>query len=132
MTKWTNARLKDCASKWQGILRLEDWDIAVSFAPKSSIESNGMAHAAVYKQTKDAFILIRNPEEFDAKPAFSDENDVELTLVHELMHVRLAHLCIDEKLSDQEELVVEQIARGFVSMDRGNDAWRNDYAGKRR
>lgn len=114
---WTVTVLAEYVVKWQEILRLQDWDITIRFAKAGEIEDGDLGSTECHRETMDAQILIMEPGK-GAKSKWADESDVELTIVHELMHVRLDQLRIPDERSEDEETVIERLSRILVKLDR--------------
>jgi hypothetical protein len=104
-----------CA-KWQRILRLQDWDVKIQFAHSYEIPGNaGDVNFVVAK--KAASIRILFPAEFDATIKFPQ--DIEKTIVHELVHLHFAPIDDFDGLRGRLlEQAVECIASGLVERDR--------------
>ena len=87
-----NQQLQRLARKWIRRLNLTTFNkIQVSYAPKSEMEES-LGHAYWTPEYKTAVIKILNPDDPE-----EDEQDVERTLVHELLHIMLqGHRIMDE------------------------------------
>ena len=103
---------------WKRQLRLEDWDITIH-TPEHDPECCGRTSYA--PQYGRAHILIRNPAMHP--PTTAADPDLELTIVHELLHVR--HHATggvfkkDSAEWDLNELATERTAQALVSLNRG-------------
>ena len=116
----TSAEVKAEAERlityWQRQLRLEDWDVTV-IVP--DYDPEGAAKISTSNVMGVAKITIRNPA--ITPPGRFGPEDLEISVVHELLHLRFPH--IDpavSSLADQSyELGIEQTARALVRLNRG-------------
>ena len=102
----TEAKLRKLCRQWQRILRLSDWEIDVEF-------KDDLGHP----ETKGGCCLSPKFQEaeIDVKRGM-DDKEVELTLVHELIHVRFPnHKVDDTTLYGYEfEVGIEMMARALT------------------
>jgi hypothetical protein len=91
---------------WKTRLGLNDWSISVRIVPKSELPENrsGMCRAIVKK--KSAEIILLDPR--DADESWLNQYDLELTLVHELLHIHFVPWSLLYPEGDQAELFLEQ------------------------
>lgn len=81
----TSQQLLKLCRTWQKRLRLEDWDVALCFAPPHAMSKpDALGQVQACAERKDALIKILRPEDWTDSP-FGDT--VETTLVHELVHI---------------------------------------------
>lgn len=108
--------LKSRLAEWQKILRLQDWIIDVSICRERDMrlsDNCGECEWNLYK--KMAWIRILDP--VDYPPDSMKPQDMELTLVHELLHLHLAPLD-DDKKDIAIEQAIEAISGGLVDVHR--------------
>lgn len=103
--------------KWVPRLRIENYDIEVIGAPDDFEE---YAEAEINPLHLRASITVRDP----AKP-FTGRSlackDLEVTMVHELLHVRFAEVILEleGKARSANEIATEMTAMALVAADRG-------------
>ncbi|MGB9457497.1 MAG: hypothetical protein WCB12_15725 [Bryobacteraceae bacterium] len=108
-------------SVWQKRLNLSDWKISVVLSPAQDLrpETLGNIHWHLYQKT--AVIRILSPADYRL-PAKQMLEDMEFTIVHELIHLQLAPLLVDFKRSDanhyEEEHVADYMAGALLQLDR--------------
>ncbi len=112
-------QLEKALAKWQKILRLMDWKIDISIE-RGRYFSNQESQAEVewYIQNKRAVIKILDPIDYEDA---LDEQDMELSLVHELLHLHLAPFDTFESGSQEEialEQCIEMISMALVNLER--------------
>ncbi len=112
----TEKQLHQCLAKWQKILRLQDWDIRLHLARHSEMH-NGQASGeiSVFDLKKIATIHILHMEDFNLIGA-AETQDMEYTLVHELMHIYLHPMKCRQV---DEEQAVHRLATALVALSRG-------------
>lgn len=108
-----------CA-EWQKILRLQDWIIYPSVCrardfnlPKSQAE--------IEPVLQKRMATIRILDQVDYPPDSVEPQDMELSLVHELLHIHLFPLFADredEMRQVAEEQAIEAISRGLIALAR--------------
>ena len=98
-------RIEDLLREWQERLRLLDWDIRV----EENVEVYGMddnqGFVEFAEPNKEAVISLLDPSQFVKDSYFT--YDVERTLVHELLHLKLC--LIDKSESETQNRLVHQI-----------------------
>ena len=84
-----DAALAKLCAEWQKRLRLQDWDVLVSYISKEEKEKEeiGCAITEFHSQFKSVKIKVARPEDV---AQYDICTDIEVTLVHELLH-----LCCD-------------------------------------
>jgi hypothetical protein len=114
-------------AKWIWRLRLRDWNIRWRVVRKGElpVDRSGACDSSAMKRT--ANIRILHPE--DADSAWLDPYDLELTIVHELIHLHLASWALLFDEGDQANLFLEQavhaLSSTFVAADREDRPWSN-------
>jgi hypothetical protein len=102
--------------KWQAILRLQDWDITLKIGRFHEIHNEALAHCRHCTLKNSAEIMVRAPQDLLPAESWPGDNDVELTIIHELIHVKLSPLSIPDKLDVEQEQLVESLARTLVRL----------------
>ena len=104
--------LEPLRDAWQAVLRIQDWDIEVSY--RRHLERSSITLRAAYKR---AVVELMHPLDWDDRLPY----DVEKQLVHELCHVHFAPLDTRDHSTLHgfaEEQAVESFARALVSLKR--------------
>jgi ABC-type Zn uptake system ZnuABC Zn-binding protein ZnuA len=101
--------------KWQPILRLADWDIEITPKQRRRILHKSDATNGVYGALKESSIDI-----VETKPSSADHETV---VVHELLHCHTDPFFNDDT-EKEVEIMVEQVAKAFVQLDR---KWSRKY-----
>ena len=121
---FSQRKLDAVRRKWQKLLRLQDWRITSKFTTQEFLKELTELDSAVgacesFVETKEAKIHILGPEhwseEYDAR-----EQDVENTVVHELLHCHFAPFEAEDKATQlQHEQAIEAITEVIMQLDRG-------------
>lgn len=113
----TGKQLQNLCEKWQGVLKLRDWEVKAVFVPVGDLKPGTAGYVSPSVNNKAAVIEIMR--EGDYKNQYWAQ-DVEETLVHELVHLHLIGLGDQEDPLKRrvEEQAVESLAQGFVSLVR--------------
>ena len=112
-----NAVLLDrMVRKWQRILRIEDWDLDVRIVHATELGNDtGLCERSA--ALRFARIRISEPSQLSpSTPWF--HRDVEITLVHEMIHVLMPPDRSDEAYSLCAEQGTDSLARALVALDR--------------
>lgn len=116
----TEEELSALCREWQGILRLQDWDVKVRVVRQSSFmvpDAQGECRWVVTK--KSALIQLLDPIDYPTDIEWP--YDMERTLVHELMHLHSAAFDTFENGSMESaalEQMIECVADGLVRLSR--------------
>jgi len=102
---------------WQERLKLSDWRITWAMAHRSDLKPNTVGQIHWDKPSRSASILVLDPSEY-RMPINAMLDDMELTIVHELVHLRLASLPRSEASRGSEEYAVNGIAEALLGLDR--------------
>jgi hypothetical protein len=118
----TTKELKRLCCKWQARLRLSDWDVWVRFAKRDEHEDTW---GIIFPQntTKEAVVIIQNPRYIKNLGPDAYQADVEVTLVHELLHMHFAPLNHTSGSHKEviEEVIVSHMAQLLVALDRRDE-----------
>lgn len=117
---YTNERLEEKLAYWQKRLRLSDWIIKIDIARQKEFSASDRIGEIAYNvYTKTAHIKILDPVDYDDW----DKQDMERTLVHELVHLHFAEICYhfgkdNEFYNVFEEQAIEGITNAIISAER--------------
>jgi len=107
----SDRQLTTLARQWQKRLGLGDWHIRARWAPPSEIgTSYGTCRFDINHKT--ALISVLSEEYADAYAFPSPPWDVDNIIVHELVHLVLAPLQIEDDVL--QEQIINQLAEAFV------------------
>src|SRR5262245_11138125 len=102
---------------WQKRLNLEGWNISVQVARATELKPRTLGNIHWDADKKKAVIKVLDPSDYSlALPEMLE--DMEFTVVHELIHLELSSLPRSEASRSDEEIAVNQIARALLSLDR--------------
>lgn len=114
----TEKELNDLCKEWQETLRLQNWDIEVHIVRARDMSLAGCGGTCnAHLQRANAFIEILDPIDYEDPEA----QDMETTLVHELLHIHLWPFDKTESgnlENDALERAVIQISRALVDLKR--------------
>ena len=102
---------------WQGRLSLQDWKITVKLARTSELKPKTLGNIHWDQDTKSAEIRVLDVADYKLAPKEMLE-DMEFTIVHELIHLQLSSLPRSEASRRAEERAVNQIADALLKLDR--------------
>lgn len=114
-----NEELVDACAKWQKALRLQDWKLAVRIARGNGLDlppdTQGRCEWTLGR--KEALIRILDPVDFPLDCSWPQ--DMEVTLVHELLHLHFAPFDDFEGLKDTlSEQAINAISHALVEVSR--------------
>jgi hypothetical protein len=103
---------------WRRRLSLEDWEVTTLIVHQSELKPDTLGNLHWNSASKTAIIRVLNPADYDL-PASEIPDDIEYTIVHELVHLQLAALPRDANGKNTEEKVVNGIAEALIALERG-------------
>ena len=112
----TTEKVHDWLHVWQKRLRLEDWKIDVKIVRVWELEQGTLGHIDWSIPHKTATIKVLNPADYEL-PKDKIPADIELSVVHELVHLHLSVLPLNKSSRNAEEQVVSMIADALVSLE---------------
>ena|ERR1035437_19258 len=109
-------------SVWQKRLNLQDWDISVVVSRADGLKPKTVGNIHWDRDKKTATIRILDPADYEL-PLSAMLQDIEFTVVHELIHLEMAPILSDLRRTDanrlEEEHAVNQMAEALLQLDRG-------------
>ena len=112
----TEDRAQDWLRLWQKRLRLEDWKIDVKIVRIWDLEQGTLGHIDWSTTHHTAMIKVLNPADYELPPD-KIPADMELSIVHELVHLHLSVLPLNKSSRNVEEQVVSMIADALVNLE---------------
>ena len=118
-------RLEELLEEWKSILHLEQWDIELRRSRQIDfLEEDNQGEITFNKVECQAIIRILDPIDWVDTPF---KQDMEKTLVHELLHLIYANFEPEDSNSLQYTLwhrSIDSMARVLVSLKRKGEAMR--------
>jgi hypothetical protein len=102
---------------WQQRLKLEDWRVSAVMTPRTDFAPQTLGGIRWDKPKKTAVIYVLAPADYRL-PFREMLDDMELTVVHELVHLDLATAPHHEASRSVEEHAVNGIAEAMLALDR--------------
>ena len=102
---------------WQQRLKLQDWKISVIMAHPSDLKPKTLGNIHWDADKKAAVIRVLDAVDYHMG-CREMLDDMEFTVVHELIHLELSSLPRSEASRRDEEFAVNQIADALLSLDR--------------
>ena len=112
----TNEQVHGWLQVWQKRLRLEDWKIEVKIVRVWELEQGTLGHIDWSIPHKTATIKVLSPADYEL-PKDRIPADIELSVVHELVHLHLSALPLNKSSRSTEEQVVSRIADALVDLE---------------
>jgi hypothetical protein len=112
----TDTQVHDWLHLWQKRLRLEDWKIDVKIVRIWDLEQGTLGHIDWSVPHRTATIKVMNPADYEL-PQDKIPADMELSIVHELVHLHLSALPLNKSSRNAEEQVVSMIADALVDLE---------------
>ncbi|MEX2302408.1 MAG: hypothetical protein WD733_15810 [Bryobacterales bacterium] len=102
---------------WQQRLDLDDWQISLLLTRREDLKPKTLGGIRWDKRKKQAVIWVLDPLDYPL-PHEQMLEDMERTIVHELLHLELASRRRSEASRSHEEHAVNRIAEAFLKLDR--------------
>lgn len=107
---------------WQKRLNLESWKISVAVARATELKPKTLGNIHWDSDTKTAIIHVLDPADYTL-PFDAMLQDMEFTVVHELIHLELSPVLAPLQRTDEnrrdEEHAVNHMAQALLDLDRG-------------
>jgi hypothetical protein len=107
---------------WQKRLNLQDWKIALVMARSTELRPKTLGNIHWDLEKKTAVLHVLDPLDYRL-PWREMLDDIEFTVVHELIHLEFAPVVSDLQRSEanrrEEEHAVNQMATALLKLDRG-------------
>jgi hypothetical protein len=113
--KFTTERL----AVWQRRLNLSQWNISVLMSRTSDLKPKTLGNIHWDADHHSAVIRVLDPADYQL-PHQAMLEDMEFTVVHELLHLELSSLPKSDASRSDEEHAVNQIAAALLKLDRGH------------
>ncbi len=104
---------------WQQRLKLDDWKISIVMSRSSDLKPHSLGNIRWDKSKMSAVIRVLDVSEYKMGP-HEMLNDMEFTVLHELIHLQLSSLPRSEASRSDEEHAVNRIADALLKLDRRN------------
>ena len=102
---------------WQQRLNLQDWKISIVMAHQSELKPKTLGN--IHWESDKRTAVIRVLDASDYKMPFREMlDDMEFTVVHELIHLELSSLPRSDASRREEEHAVNQITDALLKLDR--------------
>jgi hypothetical protein len=112
-----NARL----GIWQQRMNLADWKVTILMSRASDLKPKTLGN--IHWETNQKTAVIKVLDASDYRLACSDMlADMEMTVVHELVHLELSSLPRSQASRHEEEMAVNRIADALLRLDRKESA----------
>jgi len=106
---------------WQKRLGLQDWNITVAVVHANELKPKTLGNIHWELDKKKALIRVLDPADYHM-PLKEMLEDMEFTVVHELIHLELAPVLADLQRTDanrrQEEHSVNHVADALLTLER--------------
>jgi hypothetical protein len=102
---------------WRQRLKLEDWQISAVLTRRSDLAPETLGGIHWDKKQKTAVVWVLDPSDYRL-PYGAMLDDMELTIVHELVHLDLTALPRGQASRGSEERAVSGIAEAMLTLDR--------------
>jgi hypothetical protein len=101
---------------WQGRLSLSDWKISIDLVRREKLEPDTLGNVHWDTDNRQASIGVLSTRDYPMMPFRDMLEDMELTVVHELVHIHLASLPRSEASRGREERAVDQLSRALLKL----------------
>lgn len=109
MKPMSQKKLDSLCLQWQALLRLKDWNLTVRISPITRLGDDYVGCCSYQLSHKHAVIEL------------TGEEDIEETLVHELLHLHFAPLGITDECGPRDvgqEQAINLIAEALIRLKR--------------
>ena len=104
-------------SFWQERLQLTDWNVSIVMTRRGDLKNKTLGGIRWDKGKKTAVVAVMDASDYRV-PCTEMLDDMEFTIVHELVHLELASLPRSEASRSNEEHAVNRIADALLKLHR--------------
>lgn len=112
------AELRENMAYWQRVLRIQDWDVELQLQRHHEIGEGLLGQCIRNDSSRTAKVLLLDPRDL-APAGLPSGRDLEVTLVHELLHVVFHCASSETENRVAFEQAIDSTARALVRLDRG-------------
>jgi len=110
--------VRERLATWQQRLGLDDWKISIVMSRRSDLKPKTLGNIRWDADTKRATIRVLASGEYAKKQCGEMLDDMEFTIVHELIHLELSSLPRSEASRRVEEHAVNNLTDALLKLDR--------------
>jgi hypothetical protein len=100
---------------WQGILHLDTWNVSLDITPRSELRPGTVGNIHWDDEQKSALIRVMQASDYKV-PFYSALEDMEFTVLHELLHLNLSALPRTDESRVAEEGAVDRMASALLQL----------------
>ena len=108
----TQAQVDGWVQVWQKQLSLEPWRIEACIVRQSDLKPDTLGHLK-WSSQHTATIYVLDPRDYSGMTSDAIADDIQTTVIHELVHLELSVLPRDPLHKDVEESVVNSIVKAL-------------------
>jgi hypothetical protein len=101
---------------WQQSLKLSEWQISWAMVHRSDLKPHTVGQIHWENRRKSAAVLVLDPSDY-RMPFNAMLDDMELTIIHELVHLKLTSLPHSEASRGSEEQAVNGISEALFALE---------------
>jgi hypothetical protein len=102
---------------WQHRLHLQDWNVTVLSVHRTDLREHTLGNIHWDKEKRTGVIRVLNASEY-GMPFQATLNDIEFTIVHELIHLEMASLPRSEASRSDEEHAINRLAAALIQFEQ--------------
>ncbi len=114
----TSEQVDHWTKQWQKRLDMGDWRIITLIVRHSELKPETLGNLHWDTENHTATIRVLDPRDYELPPSDVPQ-DIEYTIVHELIHLQLSVLPRDTSTRTVEERVVNKISVALFQLEKG-------------
>jgi hypothetical protein len=112
-----NVYIHEVMPYWQHRLQLQDWNISILMSRRDDLRPGTLGNIHWDADNKTATIHVLDVSDY-TMPYNDALKDMEFTIVHELIHLELASLPIDDANRTDEEFAINHLTDALLASGR--------------
>lgn len=105
---------------WQGILHLDSWNVTLEISPRNELRAGTVGNIHWDDDQKSARIRVMQASDYKV-PFYWALEDMEFTVLHELLHLELSALPRTDDSRVEEEHAVDRMASALLKLQSKAD-----------
>lgn len=126
----TQRQLDSWVKYWKHVLTLDDWDCSIRMVGVADLPEGTLGSSQAIKPVHFVFISVLRPEDYLKLSKHDSDipstpkaivDDIQNTVVHELVHVRLQEFAVADgsHIQEIEEMTVQRLATALLDAKYG-------------
>jgi hypothetical protein len=112
-----NRYIHDLLPYWQKRLQLEDWNVYILLSRPADLRPGTVGNIHWDREKKSATIRVMDASGYTSDDVTAMFKDMQVTVVHELVHLELASLPVSDADRSNQEYAIDHLTDALLAAD---------------